>query len=658
MFNKSNFCHIASNNRNEQKGSVFIYKTSDTLAQVTQSGYFNEKLIDINVHDLIIHVQYNPVDRTLKKSVLIVTERTLDNVETTPILDQTIGDDIADLGEQVAGIEEKIPGNANSTNQLATASDINTKITNCITEIPQDIQVQTSGETVTLKAGSKVYIPNGNGVFNEMVISADISNTGGAIDAFVVTNGRNLNWTASAFSGTTAPSTPTTGMIWYDTANNLVKIFTADGSWVSGYSLPVALFNSQDNSKTKIFNGFGYIGSTVFALPGVKGLVPSGRNADGTLKNGIVTLKEVSIYNKSGNFDKWGVYISTGGKLYSINNSFVYNEHENLIRRANDGTPFGVFQCGTATSVNNRISLQPKTTFHAVDYSDFETLSDTVETLSDTVEALSDTVETNNNNAVHKTGDETISGTKTFTAPSLKISNVAGTGGTGLTISDSNGKGQTYIQQFYTNGRYYSRLVNRNNTAAKTSYVEVVVNDDGKSEFTSYNIDNMYAPTPVASSNDTNIATTAWVNSKISASLPAGVVVPFAGKTAPSGWLKCDGSAVSRTTYAALFAAIGTTYGAGNGSTTFNLPKQSVLPLGTSAPVIGNGQAIGMTGTKSGVLVARDIGTGAGTVHGMLTITNNENMPNGTLYKFTDSTGLKADLASATGAKAIVCIKY
>lgn len=58
----------------------------------------------------------------------------------------------------------------------------------------------------------------------------------------------------------------------------------------------------------------------------------------------------------------------------------------------------------------------------------------------------------------------------------------------------------------------------------------------------------------------------------VSSALPAGMVTPFAGSTAPSGWLLCDGSAVSRTTYAALFAAIGTTYGTGNGSTTFNLP--------------------------------------------------------------------------------------
>lgn len=53
---------------------------------------------------------------------------------------------------------------------------------------------------------------------------------------------------------------------------------------------------------------------------------------------------------------------------------------------------------------------------------------------------------------------------------------------------------------------------------------------------------------------------------------PVGVVQAYAGSTTPDGWLLCDGSAVSRTTYADLFTVIGTTYGTGDGSTTFNLP--------------------------------------------------------------------------------------
>ena len=64
-------------------------------------------------------------------------------------------------------------------------------------------------------------------------------------------------------------------------------------------------------------------------------------------------------------------------------------------------------------------------------------------------------------------------------------------------------------------------------------------------------------------------------NNIASTYLPAvvGAVVAFAGRTTPQGWLLCDGSAVSRTDYAALYAVIGTTYGTGDGSTTFNLPN-------------------------------------------------------------------------------------
>jgi len=56
------------------------------------------------------------------------------------------------------------------------------------------------------------------------------------------------------------------------------------------------------------------------------------------------------------------------------------------------------------------------------------------------------------------------------------------------------------------------------------------------------------------------------------ASVPSGAVTAFAMNTAPSGWLECDGSAVSRSTYSDLFTAISTTFGVGDGSTTFNLP--------------------------------------------------------------------------------------
>jgi len=84
------------------------------------------------------------------------------------------------------------------------------------------------------------------------------------------------------------------------------------------------------------------------------------------------------------------------------------------------------------------------------------------------------------------------------------------------------------------------------------------------------------SPTAAPGTDTTQIATTSFVNAAVAANggggLPTGAVMPFAGSTAPSGYLLCDGQAVSRITYSALFVVTGTTYGSGDGSTTFNLP--------------------------------------------------------------------------------------
>ena len=69
-----------------------------------------------------------------------------------------------------------------------------------------------------------------------------------------------------------------------------------------------------------------------------------------------------------------------------------------------------------------------------------------------------------------------------------------------------------------------------------------------------------------------NLTVTGTITTGGVSTVPSGALMDFAGSAAPTGWLLCDGSAVSRTTYAGLFSAIGTTWGTGDGSTTFNVP--------------------------------------------------------------------------------------
>jgi microcystin-dependent protein len=72
----------------------------------------------------------------------------------------------------------------------------------------------------------------------------------------------------------------------------------------------------------------------------------------------------------------------------------------------------------------------------------------------------------------------------------------------------------------------------------------------------------------------TGSGTSAWdTTPTFNGVAPTGVVAMWSGSSAPTGWLECDGSAVSRTTYSGLFAIIGTRYGTGDGSSTFNLPN-------------------------------------------------------------------------------------
>ena len=77
--------------------------------------------------------------------------------------------------------------------------------------------------------------------------------------------------------------------------------------------------------------------------------------------------------------------------------------------------------------------------------------------------------------------------------------------------------------------------------------------------------------------------------------VPSGAVIPFAGSTAPVGFLLCDGSEVSRTDYSYLFDVIGTTYGEGDGNTTFNLPNlQDKFIEGSGTNAVGTEMSAGL----------------------------------------------------------------
>lgn len=306
----------------------------------------------------------------------------------------------------------------NLSNLTSTGKNIanwSNNVTNCITEIPQDIKVGISNGGLYLKAGCKYCVPNGfeqDGVtphFDFVTVNADTTPVAygtGRTGCMAVWSTDHFEWsqTGSFVSGSTQPPSGS-WWIWYDTTTNKIK--HSNGSTiVEGVSFPICMitenagtgYDSTVKSIDHIFNGFGYIGSTVYVLPGVKGLIPDGRNVDGTLKSreSITTAVGILTYT----------YPSTGQPIYIVNNNIVvasgqyivsttepmspsnnwvmwYNPEENIMRYSYDNGVWtisnGWLPTGITVDTDNSYRItkfrNPKTVFRALDYNDSSTIS-------------------------------------------------------------------------------------------------------------------------------------------------------------------------------------------------------------------------------------------------------------------------------------------
>ena len=150
--------------------------------------------------------------------------------------------------------------------------------------------------------------------------------------------------------------------------------------------------------------------------------------------------------------------------------------------------------------------------------------------------------------------------------------------------------------------------------------------------------------------------------------LPVGSYIQFAGSQAPEGFLVCNGGAISRTTYSELFAVIGTTYGSGDGSTTFNLPNLTdrFLQGSTTSGTVKDAGLPNITGTTPNLRHPAIVGGGAGafyTLEGVTEVALSV-QATGTLYApvFDASRSNSIYGNSATvqppALTCLICIKY
>ena len=133
--------------------------------------------------------------------------------------------------------------------------------------------------------------------------------------------------------------------------------------------------------------------------------------------------------------------------------------------------------------------------------------------------------------------------------------------------------------------------------------------------------------------------------------IPGGSIIMWTNATVPDGFLECKGDAVSRTTYAALFAVLGTTYGAGNGSSTFNVPDFQ----GRHAAGVSSNVTLGEQSTEQ---ITSGNAYGGSVSVSLSTTTNQAFSAAGVIGGTTFLTGVSVTGASATINAAFLGVKY
>ena len=319
---------------------------------------------------------------------------------------------VADAADKINTLDESIQLCKDSaeiaTNKAEEAKELldntltTSNITNCITSIPQRIKLDLSNGALTLKAGSIVIIPNGfedDGTtrkFNQTTLSKDCTGTVGTSTAYLFSVAPSLYLGGAnpsvCYSSDTVPDSPANGNFWYDTKNNIVKRYL-DNAWSEGWSLPIC--EITDGAITNVFNGIGYVGSTVFIDKDVTALSANGRNENGTLNNESYTTNSVKLIDlrnwEATGYDTEGFILravspSMGRDLWAFqpnqrffdnidsappgSSYYAYVESENQWYTS-DATSW--HKANVYIYAAKKLKggyFKPKTTFRAVDYSD------------------------------------------------------------------------------------------------------------------------------------------------------------------------------------------------------------------------------------------------------------------------------------------------
>lgn len=341
------------------------------------TGFAGEITVDTTTNELRVH------DGSTAGGHIIYTKLDVD----------TALDGKADVATTLAGYGITDGADTSLSNLTSTGANIanwSSNTTNCIVEVPEDIKLEKTGTGgLTIKTGSKLYQPNGSGTFTPVVLDTDKTRSDfsawetGTYIIFRSTGQYSTNdgivavTPANAVSGST--DTSTAGQhIWYDTTNNKVKLYSGGSYIADDLSFPVAIVSIVNGTGitmiNRTFNGFGYIGHHIYALPGVKGLIPNYRNADGTLRNTAFTLSTVQTQGYATVYNGYTISLAAGSIGIWVAGRLVWDESSNYNFNTQSGSVEYSVICGKVSCDGTHItSFEPFWyPFKAVDYNDTE----------------------------------------------------------------------------------------------------------------------------------------------------------------------------------------------------------------------------------------------------------------------------------------------
>ena len=329
--------------------------------------------------------EYNALDEWDDDTIYNVTD---DIVETGTEIGANLS--LSNLNEEGEARFDAKADKADTLEGYGITNGLNkNQITNCITEIPQRIKLELTDGVLTLKAGSVLTLPNGfeaDGTtpkFDYFTLEEDFSRNQGStanVDILIFYTTKNqirYRYLTAMESGTTDLTAG--GATLYHTGEN--KVYFYDASTVisgeNGY-LPLAIGRTDADgnliSISQVFNGIGYLGSSLWIDKGVKLLIPNGRNEDGTLKNTEITTKKTSLFTtnvKSNN----GSYllINSNEELFLLSKRVTagircYDSDANLFNMAGSLISLCVL-AEISTNANAQIDIfAPRNTFNVLSF--------------------------------------------------------------------------------------------------------------------------------------------------------------------------------------------------------------------------------------------------------------------------------------------------